>query len=108
MAPTARAYKRREPEKTVLYEVIRRHYRTFIAVLADALRCDSAQIVLDGSETICTALSPDAAQEVLYYRLREAVRKNPGVLDEIKEGLQDDDLVDAPRPISKGKPGVAD
>ncbi len=76
-------------------------YHAFIAVFAGALQRDSAQIVLNGRETICTALSPDAAQEVLYYRLREAVRKRPDLLDEIKEGLQDEDLVDAPRPATK-------
>lgn len=74
-------------------------YLGFATALRSALEADRVQVVMNGREVI-GILTPARSKlpDVLFERLCEAVRERPEILDEIREGLEDEDLVDAPPP----------
>jgi hypothetical protein len=76
-------------------------YESFVADFRRSLQQEDALVAADGSEVLGSILSPEAAKEVLYLRLRRTIAKNPEVLAELKESFGDDELVDVPKPAKR-------
>lgn len=70
-------------------------YDAFVADLRRNLE-EGALFATDGNSILAYLLSPAAAKEIMYHRLRNTILSNPTILDQIKTSLNDDDLVDLP------------
>jgi hypothetical protein len=73
-------------------------YDAFVADFRRSLQQEEALVAADGNEVLGSILSPEAAKEILYVRLRRTIASNPKALDEIKASFEDESLVDIPKP----------
>ena len=65
----------------------------FLQILATNLGQDSS-LVLSGGRVLGTVLSPEATKEILYERMIRGISKSPEVLDEIRDRIENDEIVD--------------
>jgi len=65
----------------------------FVQILTDRLSQDFSP-VLSEQRVLGAVLSPEATKEVLYERMIRRISDSPQVLDEIRDRIENDQIVD--------------
>jgi len=68
-------------------------FAKFVEEVRGKLENDFSPILL-GSEVLGAFVSPEAAKEVIYERIIGRIAKEPKLLDDIKDRLENDEIVD--------------
>lgn len=68
-------------------------YQEFLALLIGKLKSDFSPVIA-GKEVLGAVLSPHAVKEVLYERMIQKLSESPTVLEEIKDRLENDRIVE--------------
>jgi hypothetical protein len=68
-------------------------YEEFVAWLAKKLGKDFSP-VLAGQKVLGSVLSPEATKEVLYDRMIQRISGSPSILDDIRDRLENDEIVE--------------
>ena len=68
-------------------------YEEFVAWLVGKLGQDFAPVIA-GKNVLGSVLSPEATKEVLYDRMIQRISESPSILDDIKDRLENDDIVE--------------
>ena len=69
-------------------------YSEFVRLFSASLDDDEVQVVFAGSQLLCTVMGPDAVREIMQQRILKRFAEQPDLLDELRDRLGDDYLVD--------------
>ena len=69
-------------------------YARFIDILRSSITSDTMPIVLAEHELLFTAVPPGATKDILAERIVRRLWENPGLLDDIRDRLENDDIVE--------------
>lgn len=65
----------------------------FIQILASRLGQDFSPVI-SNEKVLGAVLSPEATKEVLYERMIRRLSKSPKILDELRDRIESDEIVD--------------
>ena len=65
----------------------------FVAAFGEAAQGDLSLVLVD-NQSVGAVLSPEAAKEILYERLVKRIASSPEAIDEIRNRIENDDIVD--------------
>ena len=69
-------------------------YREFVRLLIESLDQEELRVIFSDSDVVCTVIGPAAVKEIMQHRIIKRFAEQPDLLDELRERLGDDDLVD--------------
>ena len=69
-------------------------YQEFVRLLGESLEDDELHIVLSDSDVVCTVMGTETVKEIMQHRILKRFAEQPDLLDELRDRLQDTDLVD--------------
>lgn len=69
------------------------HYAEFVTWLTTKLGQDFSPVISD-KKVLGSVLSPEATKEVLYNRMIQKISESPSILDDIKDRLENDKVVE--------------
>jgi hypothetical protein len=69
-------------------------YHEFVRVFRDALSGDSMPMVVADEDIFFTAVSSESTKQILCDRILKRFGENPALIDELRDRLENDDIVD--------------
>jgi hypothetical protein len=73
----------------------RASYERFVQIFQEALSGGEMPMVLtDEEEVLFTAISPESTKEVLCGKILERLSENPSLVDDLRDRLENDNIVD--------------
>jgi hypothetical protein len=69
-------------------------YREFVRLLVQSLDQDELKVIFADTEVVCTVVGPSAVRDIMQHRIIKRFAEQPDLLDELRERLEDGDLVD--------------
>ena len=69
-------------------------YKEFVRILGSSLDNDELRVVFADSDIVCTVVSPDGIRDLMRHRILARFSEQPDLLDELRQRLEDTELVD--------------
>jgi len=69
-------------------------YQEFVRLLTESVTTDELRVVFADSGLVCAVMGPSAIRELMRHRILKRFADQPDLLDELRDRIQEDDLVD--------------
>ena len=69
-------------------------YDEFVNLFTASVEADEWGMIFADTEFVCTVMGPEGMREIMQRRILNRFADQPDLLDELRERLESDDLVD--------------